>query len=346
MPHELGPRHRLLLAAALFLLAPLVGEFLLGNQPVTALPSLVLLAPMYGGGALLIREATRRVGRGWPTMILLGAAYALLEEGPIDQMLWNPHYGGFDMGLAYAGTHVPVLGVSVEMVQDVLSMHTVWSICVPIAIVETFSRDRTRPWLGPAGLGVTGVVFAAGSLFLAFAQAESEHFMASPAQFGGAAVVIGALVAAAFALRPRSTSATGRTAPTSWVVGATAFAASSLYWGREFLPDGVPAWGTVGAWCVLVAAAVALCAYWSRGRGWGARHRLALAGGSLLTYVWVGFGHARDMGVPYATSLVGNVVLGVGAIVLLVGAAAVVRGRESAHHGPGTRTALITARNE
>ncbi|MFF2509331.1 hypothetical protein ACFVTY_39105 [Streptomyces sp. NPDC058067] len=340
-----GPRHghRLLLAAALFLLAPLVGEFLLGNQPVTALPSLLLLAPMYGGGALLIRETARRAGRGWPTMILLGAAYALIEEGPVDQMLWNPHYGGFDMGVAYAGTHVPVLGVSVEMVQDVLSMHTVWSICVPIALVETFSRDRTRPWLGPVGLGVTGVVFAAGSLFLAVAQAGSEHFMASPARFGGAAAVIGALVVAAFAYRPRPASAPARTAPGPWTVGAVAFAASGLYWGREFLPDGVPAWGTAVAWCVLVAAVVALCAYWSRGRGWGASHRLALAGGALLTYVWVGFGHARDMGVPYATALVGDVVLGVGAIVLLVGAAAVVRGRTGAHDGPGTRTAPITA---
>jgi len=91
-----APRHRLRLAFALFLLAPLVGEYLLGNQPVSALPWLLLLAPMYGGGALLVRETARRTGRGWAAMVLLGAAYALIEEGPIDQMLWNPHYAGVD----------------------------------------------------------------------------------------------------------------------------------------------------------------------------------------------------------------------------------------------------------
>ncbi|MFG2674654.1 hypothetical protein [Streptomyces sp. NPDC048445] len=40
--------HRLRSALGLFLLAPLIGEFLLGNQPITALPSVFLLAPLYG----------------------------------------------------------------------------------------------------------------------------------------------------------------------------------------------------------------------------------------------------------------------------------------------------------
>lgn len=40
-------------AVILFFLAPLVAEFLLGNLPITMLSSLVVLAPMYGGGALL-----------------------------------------------------------------------------------------------------------------------------------------------------------------------------------------------------------------------------------------------------------------------------------------------------
>ena len=57
-------------AVGLFFLAPLVAEFLLGNLPVTVLPALVLLAPLYGGGALLIREVTRRAGRGVPPMLV------------------------------------------------------------------------------------------------------------------------------------------------------------------------------------------------------------------------------------------------------------------------------------
>jgi hypothetical protein len=348
LPGEPAPRHRLRSAFGLLLLAPLVGEFLLGNQPITALPSLFLLAPMYGGGALLVREVARRTGRGWPAMLLFAAAYALIEEGPIDQMLWNPHYGGFDMGHAYGETYVPWLGTSVVLLQEVLSMHTVWSICVPIALVETFGGDgdRTRAWLGRPGLAVTGVAFAATSLFLAVAQQHSERFMASPAQFAGTAVAIAALLAVGFAVPRRPARRVDAEAPRPWVVGGAALAVAGLYWGREsLLPAGVSDWVLAGAWCVLAAGFLAVCARWTRSRGWGGAHRLALAGGALLTYVWVGFTQARDMGVPYGLAVVGNVVFGVAAVALLaVGALAVrARGRGRARQRTGRAVARMPA---
>ncbi|SNR42784.1 hypothetical protein [Actinomadura mexicana] len=40
--------------------------------------------------AVLIREAARRTGRGWPTIVLLGAAFGLVQAGLIDQSLFNP----------------------------------------------------------------------------------------------------------------------------------------------------------------------------------------------------------------------------------------------------------------
>ena len=54
-------------ALALFALAPLIGECLLGNLTIPEIGLLPpVLAPMYGGGALLIREATRTSRRwGW-----------------------------------------------------------------------------------------------------------------------------------------------------------------------------------------------------------------------------------------------------------------------------------------
>ena len=48
--------HRLLLVGALVLLAPLIGEYLFGNIAITELPAILGLAPLYGGGAVLIRE--------------------------------------------------------------------------------------------------------------------------------------------------------------------------------------------------------------------------------------------------------------------------------------------------
>jgi hypothetical protein len=85
-------------ALVLFVLAPLVGECLLGNLTIPEIGLLLpVLAPMYGGGALLIREVTRRAGRGQATMLLLGVAYGLVEEGLADQMLFNRHYAGHDL---------------------------------------------------------------------------------------------------------------------------------------------------------------------------------------------------------------------------------------------------------
>ena len=77
----------LLLAVVLFLLAPFVSEFLLGDLPITMLPALIVLAPMYGGGALVIREIVRRSRRGWPTLMVLALAYAVLEEAFTTQTL-------------------------------------------------------------------------------------------------------------------------------------------------------------------------------------------------------------------------------------------------------------------
>ncbi|MEW2519075.1 hypothetical protein [Actinacidiphila alni] len=318
------PYHRIRLALALFFLAPLIGEYLLGNQPLTALPFVLLLAPMYGGGAVLIREATRRAGRGWPTMIVLASAYALVEEGPIDQMLWNPHYGGYDMAGAYAGTYVPFLGTSLGMIQDVLAIHTVWSICVPIVLVETFARDSyqaggPRPWLGGRiGLPLVALAFLADSVFLSYEQQHSEHFMASPARLIGCGAVILALVAVAFRLPARPTPHAGRTVPRPRTVGAVAFAAASFHWARGgLLPSGVPDWYDSALWLLVAAAFLALTLRWTRSPAWTPAHRLALATAAVLTYIWVGFTQSPALDTPLPTALTGSTLFSLAALLLL-----------------------------
>src|SRR3954465_3570670 len=76
---------------ALFFLSPWVAEFLLGNISVTLLGAMVVLAPLYAGGALPVRGAGRRAGRGWPTLFLLALAYGLIEEALVTQTLFNPN---------------------------------------------------------------------------------------------------------------------------------------------------------------------------------------------------------------------------------------------------------------
>jgi hypothetical protein len=318
-------RLHLRLVVGLFLLSPLIGEFLLGNTPITQLPALPILATMYGGGAVLVREIARRTGRGWPTIVLLAAAYGLLEEGPIDQLLFNPAYLGLDSFAGFAP--IPGTGVSALLLQGTLTLHTVWSICVPIVIVETFSRDPTRPWLGNVGLVVTGAVFLAGSLFLAVFQAVELHFVASPAQFVGSAVVIAVVIVLAFLVGRRPAPRVDLAAPSPWVVAGAAFAASSSYWAPSVLLPDLSEWLTAGWWFVPVGASVMLCVRWSQRTGWGAAHRLALAGGALLTYVWAGFTQARELDdVSSSVAVLGNVVFGASALLLLVAAMNALRG--------------------
>jgi hypothetical protein len=71
-------------------LSPIIAEFLLGDFSIRDLPLVLALLPLYGCGALLTRELARRTGRGWPTIVLLATAYALLEEGFLTQSLVNP----------------------------------------------------------------------------------------------------------------------------------------------------------------------------------------------------------------------------------------------------------------
>src|SRR3569833_3434098 len=77
-------------ALGLFITAPLVAEFLLGNLPIKLLAALIILTPLYGDGAFLIRELARRTGRGWPSILLLGMAYAIVEEANTTQTHNNP----------------------------------------------------------------------------------------------------------------------------------------------------------------------------------------------------------------------------------------------------------------
>lgn len=316
---------RLLPVAGLFVLSPLVGEYLLGNVSITELPALPILAPMYGGGALLVREIARRTGRGWPAILLLAAAYGVIEAALIDQMLFNPPDlpNGPDLTAAY----IPALGFSAANALAFVGGHMIWSIGVPIALVETFTPDRrTTPWLGRIGLAVVAIIYVAGSfLIFRFIHQESGFLgiLLPPAKLIGAAVVALALIVAAFAI-PRRRAKLDRPAPRPWLVGVLSFAVFSAYVMR---PD---SWAGVAIGLAVLAVVAGTVARWSRREGWNARHRLALAGGALLTYAWLGFLLNDLYGREPSTYIPGQAALTAGAILLLVAAGAVVRAKSRA----------------
>lgn len=132
---------RLIPVFGLLVLAPWVGEYLLGNIPLSILIALPFLVPLYGGGALLIREVTRRTGRGWPTIVLLALAYGVIEAGLVDQPLFNQNFSN----VPSAGvTPIPSLGISAYNAMAFIIGHAIWSISLPIAIVEMLTPKRRR----------------------------------------------------------------------------------------------------------------------------------------------------------------------------------------------------------
>nr|MDT0664406.1 hypothetical protein [Micromonospora sp. DSM 115978] len=197
-------RRRLAAVLGLFFLSPWVGEYLLGNLSVRLLPALPFLAPMYGGGAILVREFARRTGRGWPTILVLGAAYGIAEAGLVDQSLFNPSFSGLEY---LDAPPTPVFGFSVYYLIAFVVGHAAWSIGVPIAIVELLSSPavaRTTPWLGRTGLAVTGLVYLGGCLLIFSDVRTTEDYLASPLQIAGAGAATVGLVVVAFVVPSRS----------------------------------------------------------------------------------------------------------------------------------------------
>jgi hypothetical protein len=266
----------------LLFLAPWVGEYLLGNVSGRHILAIPFLVPLYGGGALLIREVTRRTGRGWPTILLLGLAYGFVEAGLVDQAMFNPSFEGWKFQQA---TPVPALGISAVNTMSFVVGHAVWSIAIPIAIVEMLTpRRRSTPWLGNIGLTVTVVTYLSGCWIIFADIRDSEGFLATPAQRLGVVAVALVLIATAFVIRRRAGAPhADRPVPGPWPLGLTAFALSGVFFAR---PD---TWAGFVLGALLIGVATVLVLRWAGRSGWSVRSRFAVAGGALLTYAWGGF---------------------------------------------------------
>ncbi|MER7367607.1 hypothetical protein [Nonomuraea wenchangensis] len=314
---------RLLPALGLFVLSPLTGEFLLGNLPVTALPALIVLAPLYGGGTLLIRELARRGGAGWPGMVLLAVAYGVVEEGLLTRSLFDPHFAGMDLA-SYAW--LPGVGMSAWWTTFVLGgVHAAGSVLAPIAVMEALVPSRAEePWLGRPGLVVAGVLYVLGAA--ATGLTNPDVYRPSAGQLAGAAVV--AALLAVLALRrtrgqapePVAERARGQVrgwVPGPWSVLGLTLVAGLAFWLAALTIDALGAWPAVAANLALYAAAYALVARWARRAGWGPAQRFALGAGWLLTYAWHSFLQPPALPAAPAVDLAGNVVFSVAAVVLL-----------------------------
>jgi hypothetical protein len=141
---------------------------------------------LYGGGAILICEMVRWWGGGWPSILLLGAAYGAIEEGLLEPSWFTPALRTHPCGVA--------LGVFWTYAAWNIGYHAVFSIAIPILLTElAFPAWRDKPWLGRTGMSVLGAVYAVnaaaiGLLWWTFVQPTVLHLLARvhPVQQGAA----------------------------------------------------------------------------------------------------------------------------------------------------------------
>jgi hypothetical protein len=309
-------RHRIALVVALLLLSPVCAEYLIGydqiiGRPLELLGGLLILAPLYGTVAVLIREAARRTGRGWPTIVLLSAAFGLVQAGLIDQSLFNPDFmdePSWDRDRL--PTHIPELGLSAYYLLNFVAGHVIWSFSAPIAVIEACApRYAKRPWLGRAGITTMVALYGLGAAIIF--NDHTRDFMASPAQLGTTAAIAVLLGVAAFALPRRSAPVSGRV-PAPWIVGCGAV----LLWGAHQLAPASWA-GVAMAVLALTIAAGCLLRYSGR-RGWGQLHILAASGAALVVNSALAFVVEPLGETSYPVKYIVNTVLLLGVLIFLV----------------------------
>lgn len=158
---------------ALFLifLAPMIGELLSGSAPPVEFfnPfSLLILSALYGSGAVLARELALRWNKRWPTILTLGLAYGVIEEGLMVKSFFDPNW----MDLGILGTYGRLVGVNWVWSVSLTLYHATVSIAIPILLTELIFADRRdEPWTSRRGVTRLSILLAAVVLFGALAMA-------------------------------------------------------------------------------------------------------------------------------------------------------------------------------
>jgi hypothetical protein len=261
---------------ALYLLSPAVAELCSGSTPIFSYLLLGwMMCLMYGGGAILIREFTLRWGKGWPTILALGVAYAISEEGIAVRTF-------FDRGappVQGLGSYGWFGGVNWVWSTHLSLYHAVISIAVPIGLVMlAYPARRNEPWvsnrwLAKAAAGYVGVIL----FWLVFYHrpVNGIYMIASFAAIGGL-IWLARRLPTTIRVAPGSGPV-----PTPKRVAMVAFAATFgvflLGWGR-----GLGFLAPLQTISIMLVIAVATGWWLLRGSqrpGWTDRHRYALAAG-------------------------------------------------------------------
>lgn len=282
MEVESAGRRAVVPVVTLFLLAPLVGEVLGAAmrlsyfvQPLRVLGVMLF----YGAGVVLIREVARRLGLNWWGVILLAIVFALVEEGLALQTIFNPVGPGEDTVFGR------VAGVNWFWAVVVCGYHVVWSVLVPIALVEClFPRHSRSAWLSKRATAVFGGLFAlGGAVFLLISFLRSDYRL--PLQLAAGTVLMVAILMWAATKCVGDKVGTGKKAPRPAAVAWFGLLAGIGWFALHLIAfiGGAVSFVVWTAIAVVLAAVSALLVRRWTSAAWTPRHLLALAFGTMLS---------------------------------------------------------------
>lgn len=180
---------------ALLLFAPAIPELLTGSTPISRLwfdpfgfaVSFGLDIGLYGTGALLIREFVVNYRRGWASVLALGAAYGIAEEGFAVHTFFER--SGTPVGLL--GSYGHAFGVNWLWALGLTVFHATYSIALPVLLVGLwFPAVRGVRWLDRGSVGVVAAIYVAEVAVFAHLVGQGP----SPAAFAFFLVVVAALI--------------------------------------------------------------------------------------------------------------------------------------------------------
>jgi hypothetical protein len=251
----------------LLVLTPGIPEYLTGSSSATLLflnPAafalfFLLNAALYTTGALLIRETVLRWGKGWGSILLLGGAYGIAEEGLMVHTFFQT--SGNPVGIL--GSYGHLWGVNWFWALGLAAFHAVYSIALPLLLIGiVYPETKGRSIVGSRGLTFAAVAFLADVGIVGALAASRPSFELAVLFLA----VIGVLVYVAYRLppdflRPRPGRTVGSLGTFAWL-GAAWFPLWLLT-GSLLPHTAVPA---VGAGIVLVLGELGVL--------WAVRHRL------------------------------------------------------------------------
>ena len=291
-----GRGYRAAAFLGVFFGAPVCAEYVQAylsatGDAVAMLTGLLILGPLYGGAAVIIREVAVRTGRGWPGILLLATAFGVLQAGVVDMSMFTPVNDEYDYyNDMFAATLIGPLGIGAFTTLAWVGGHVAMSIGTPLALLDLLApKLRGRPLLGRVGLGVVTALF-----LIAAALIHSDSPRASTAQLVSATLVAAGLVVLAMSPLgrpvPRRTEGRGgfetlaslAPQPPRWRLFAAGLIGMLVF---NLLPA---SWPGVAAMVGLVVVYAVVLLRLSRSRDWSSYECAVVAAGALLAQAVVG----------------------------------------------------------